>query len=386
MDALYFYLFACLPPVIGGLLWLFGSKVHWGEWIGGGALGFMIAGIMHLIAAFGATADTETWSGHITNAVFYPEWIEEYLEVHVESYTDSDGNTQTRTYTTVEHRTHYEYWEAYSNIGTALRISPQKYDEMCHVFGNRQTERPYKGGFDSGDPNIYRTVNRDRGEYYPITDLRSFENKVRATPSTFSYAKVPATVKVFPYPENSNPWVSDRLLGSATLIDQLAFDRMNARLGPAKKVNVILVGFGDRDSMAAQWQEAAFYGGRKNDVVIYWGGLNKSPTWVRAFGWTDSKTCLRNLETLVLENGASTETLSLIEAEIAANYRLKDWDKAFAHIRVPAPMWAVWTYLIVALVGQGLFWWWAHGNEYDKDGSQQYSPFLSNYRYYRRGR
>ncbi len=366
MSILAFYLFACIPFVVGGILWMRDREVVWGEWLGGSLLGFAMAGLFHLLALYGATSDTETWSGHITKAVFYPEWVEEYQQMHTRTVDDGDGKSHTEIYYTTEYRTHHEEWTAYSNISTSHDITRAFYDEMAGVFGNRATERPHKSGFYKGDPNIYVAYNRTSGEYYPITDRRRFENKVKATPTTFSFAKVPATIKVFPYPANHDAFQSDRLVGSATLLNLTAFDRMNARLGPSKRVNVILVGMGNRDSMAGQWQEAAWYGGKKNDVVITWGGLNTRPTWVRAFGWTDSKTCLRRLESLVLEQGVTDALLPSIETEIRSGYKLKDWDKAFAHIRVPPPAWAVWVYFIVAIGAQVGFWFWAHGNDIGK--------------------
>lgn len=243
-------------------------------------------------------------------------------------------------------------------------ISEDEIKRIRPTLGDRETGE-HNSRMIGGDPNDYVTSNKT-GYVQPVTKLVMFENKVRATPTTFSYAPVPVTAKVFPYPVNDNPFSSDRLVGSAAVIDLLTFDQMNARLGPTKRVNVILIGFSDRDSIVAQWQEASYVGGKKNDIVITWGGPNSKPTWVRAFGWTDPKTCLRQLESIVLENGAKTETLPLIEAEIIRDYRLKDWEKSFAHIRVPLPMWAAWWYFGVAIVGQIGFWWWSNRNEFDK--------------------
>lgn len=375
-SILTFYLFACLPVMVGGFLWLRGKEVVWQEWLAGSLLGFFMAGLFHVLALWGATADTETWSGHITHAVYYPEWVEEYEEMHTRTVDDGDGKSHTEIYYTTEYRTHHEEWTAYSNINTSYDISRADYLTIEKVFGPHTTVWEHKGGFYSGDHNVYPTTNLDKGEYFPITTHRHFENKVKATPTTFSFPEVPANVKVFPYPKNDNPWQSDRLVGTANLLDILAFDRMNARLGPSKRVNVILVGMGNRPSIDLQWQEAAWVGGKKNDVVIEWTGLNDHPTAVRAFGWTDSKTCLRKLESIVLGHGATNETLPLIEAEIRADYKLKDWDKAFAHISVPPPTWAIWTYFTVAILSQIGFWWWARANEFTKDGSR-----LSRYYY-----
>lgn len=366
MDVLTFYILACIPFFVGAGLWLWKHQVVWQEWIGGTVLGFVLAAIMHLLSTLGQTGDVETWSGHVIKAVHYPRWVEEYQQMHTTTVSDGRGGSTTITYFTTEYRTHHEHWEAYSNIDSEIGISQAKYHEMVREFGPSPPERPNKSGFSSGDRNVYPTYNRTRGELYPVTKLVSFENKIKATPTTFSFPKVPPAIRVYPYPSNNDPWRSDRLIGTAATLDTYLFDQMSARLGPRKKVNLILVGFGNSDSSMAEWQQAAWIGGKKNDVVICWGGLNRSPTWVKAFGWTDKKMCLRALESIILEEGMLNSTLPSIEREIIASYEKKDWDKSFAHIRVPAPMWSIWTYIVLAIAGQTFFWLWAHSNDHSK--------------------
>jgi hypothetical protein len=63
--------------------------------------------------------------------------------------------------------------------------------------------------------------------------------------------------------------------------------------------------------------------------------------------------------------------LPLIEQEIRTDYRLKDWDKAFAHISVPAAPWAVWTYFSVMVVAQVIFWIWADHMDFKGLGNQE---------------
>lgn len=373
IDVVFFYLFACIPVLVGFVFWAGRTKVHWGEWIGGSAIGFALAGLFHLAAIFGATGDRETWSGYIVKAVHYPRWVEQYQQMHTRT-VGSGKDQKTEIYFTTEYRTHPEKWRAYSSIDSSHQITKDFYDKIATEFGNRGSERGFKPGFYSGDGNIYPTRNIGSGERFPITDLRRFENKIKATPTTFSFAKVPPTIKVFDYPKNIDAFISDRLVGSAALLDVLAFDQLNARIGPKKKANLILVGFGDKDSSYAKWQEAAWVGGKKNDVVLCWGGPNNKPTWAVAFGWTDSKTTLRNLESIALEHGVTNKTTRLLEEEIFKTYRLKDWDKAFAHIRVPAPAWAVISYFIVATLAQIVFWFWAHSNDLSKNKeSYEYS-------------
>ena len=65
---------------------------------------------------------------------------------------------------------------------------------------------------DGGDNNIYSTRNAT-GYIYPVTCERHFENKIKAAPSVFSFAKVPQGVPVHPWPKNPDWMHSGRLIG-----------------------------------------------------------------------------------------------------------------------------------------------------------------------------
>jgi len=383
IPAVIFYILAVIPFVYGGIMWALGKRVHWIEWIGNAALCFALAGVFHFVGLYGQTIDTETWSGRVEQAVFHPRWVEQYQQMHTRTVSDGRGGTRTEIYYTTEYRTHHEYWVAETTISN-IRISEDKYHELAQKFGNHiETRWVHKSGFHKGDHNIYIAHNKT-GWLEPVTDTRYFENRVKAAPSVFSFEKVPIDIKVFPYPVNADPFRSDRLVGTAAnTVDYLTFDQFNAVLGPLCKVNVILVGMGDVDSMMAEWQRAAWIGGKKNDVVIVWGGDNKKPNWVKCFGWTDEETCKRNLEQIVLENGISNDVLPLIGKEIRANYKLKNWND-FSHISVPVPMWALWSFIIFMLVSQVALWIFFHKNEYDKDGNgHRYPSYYTNHRYFK---
>lgn len=374
MDIIWFYVLAVIPFLVGGLLWYSGKEVNWLEWVAGSLIGFAMAGTFHWIAMDSQTADIETWSGQLIAGRHIPRW-HEYYETAVYRTEYSGSGKNRRSYTVFDHWESHTTWhdDEYtidSNIDTTYEVDLPAFDKIAKTWGGvhavqgRRSTSAHNSRMIGGDPDDY--VTKNTGFIWPVTKLVKFENRIQATPTTFSYAKVPEKIQVFHYPPNKNSFTSDRLVGSAVVVDTFKFDQMNARLGPTKKVNVIAVGFGTRDSSAAQWQEAAWIGGKKNDIVICFGGLNKSPTWVRAFGWTEKKTCLRQLESIVLDKGFVEETLPLIEAEIRADYVLKDWKK-FDYIRVPAPMWSIWTYISVAGVCQALFWWWARNNEFSKE-------------------
>ena len=361
----FLYMLACLPAVVGGVQWIRSQRIAGWEVLLGLAAAFLVVGVSHACALHGLTSDTETWSGQVTQVEHHPRWVEEYQEAVYR--TDKDGHQQFSHYET-RHRTHPEHWLAHDTIPRTLAIDAGTYHAFATTLGGQVvTTRPHKSGFHSGDRNVY-TVRNTSGTCLPTTALKHFENRVKAAPSVFSFARVPADLQVHPYPANGDPFHSDRLVGTArTAMPLPAWDQLNARLGARKKVNLILVGFPGTDTQMGQWQEAKWIGGRKNDVVLCYGGDPAKPAWTYVFGWTEAALVKRNLESLLLEQGVGVRVLPALEAEVCANYVLKDWSK-FSYISVEPPGWAYVVLFLVLVVTQAGFWWWAHYNEWDKNG------------------
>lgn len=372
MGIWIFYLLAIIPAFIGGVLWIKNKQIALAEWICGSAAGFILALIFQFASVAGMTGDIETWSGYISHATFYPRWVEEYQQMHtrqVASGTDSNGNTTytTEVYYTTEYRTHREHWVAYTTIPDDHEISKEFFQEITANFGGKiTTETPYKSGFHEGDRNIY-VAYRKTDYIYPVTALKSWENRIKAAPTLFSFIKVPEDAPVAPWPKNPNWRQSERLIGQANAdFNILDLDRLNARIGAKKKINLIIIGFGDKDSSIAELQRAKWVGGKKNDLVICYGGQSRmKPNWVKVFGWSDSEICKRNIESIFLDNLPGTDLLLKIEQEIVSGYKIKDWS-AFDYITIQPPTWSYWVYGVVLILSQVGFYFFAHNNEYYK--------------------
>lgn len=371
----FFYICALIPLFIGLFIWIFNKQVTWWEWICGSLAGFIVAGIIHMVAFIGMTADKETWSGQIVRVEHRPRWVEEYQQMHTRTYTTGSGKnmtTHTQTYYTTEHDTHREHWMALLNFGTKStekEISVEFYNEVKQNFGNvvfngGKQSTHHGGHFDGGDNNIYATDNTT-GYVYPSTIVCKFENRIKAAPTVFSFPQVPEGTPVYNWPENPNWLKSDRLIGESR-IDILEFDRMNSRLGFRKQVNVIMINFGLQDSTIAQWQQAKWLNGKKNDLVLCYGidAVGKT-TWSMVFGWTEAEIVKRNLETLLLEIPINNDILKTIENEIKTNYIKKDWHK-FDYISIDPPRWSYITYIILQLLTQLGLWMWFHHNDHTK--------------------
>lgn len=376
-----FYLMALIPMIIGLILLIKSKRVNMYEWIIGTVCAFIVAGIFHIFAIRGLLADTETWSGQITLAKHYAAWQEYYEEAVydtvTETHTDSEGNTYTTTRQVFSHwdpetRWHRDEYTLYSNINTEYDVNVQEYKTLVKNFGSevpvkgKRTTFAHASRMIAGDPNDYESRSVT-GYIYPVTSLRNFDNRIKAAPSTFSYVKVPTNIFVYEYPKNSNWRVSDRLLGEAKkLIDIKAFDDMNARLGPVKLVNVIMVGYRDKDSIQSNWQEAKWIGGKKNDLIICFNMVGTNVTWVKTFGWTEREICKRNIDTIMLTSPINTKILSKIEKEIRMNYMLKDWHK-FDYITIEPTGWCYFWFIFIMVLIQAGLWVFFIVNEYDKE-------------------
>lgn len=371
----FFYLFSVIPVAVGAVLWVKDREVTWWEWLAGSGLALVVSVIFHLISFYAVTGDTETWSGRVLSAVHHPWWKERYTET--ETYTTGSGkNQQTHVRTVTKHRDHPEHWTCRSTLGEIGEgllgfggISKSRFLEISKAFECPPVKTyDSKIGLCAGDPHIYVVSNKS-GALVPVTTSKSWTNRVQASPSVFSFVKVPDGVEVYDYPENPSPWVSGRLLGSAKCAGIYEWDQMNSRLGPTKRVNVILVAFRpDADATLGQYQEAKWLGGKKNDLVItYAGGPGQTPKWVYTFGWTEQETVKRNLDAIVGRTAIDRDVIPLIEDEVRASYVIKDWSK-FDYLGIEPPGWSYPVFILVMAAAQAGFYFFAHSNAFRTRG------------------
>lgn len=378
MGVHIFYVIACLPLVISIILYFRNKEIHIIESIILTAIGFIISGIFHWCAVSSMLSDTETLSGQVISATQHSAWVEAYDKAiyydetyyvmvtrsrsvgtgkdrRTEYYTDRERRTR-EVFSHFEHRTrqHPESFTMIDSFGITRTIDKITFQEIITKFGKVDSflgDRTNNGYRESnnrmvgGDLNDYMVTNVNK-YIFPVTMTQTWENKAKASPSKFSFKKVPENVSslVYEYPKNNNPLISDRLVGLASF-NGLLWDQMNSRIGPSKKVNVIAVNFGiNASEILADYQEAYWFGGKKNDVVICFGtnkvegtGDISRPAWCKAFGWTEEKECLKNIENIIINNGIYNETIPLIEKELVSNYKIKDWSK-FDYLTVEIPM------------------------------------------------
>lgn len=378
-----FYICAIFPTLAGAFFLWKDERVTWVEWLIGTTAAFLLAVILHASALYGMTRDIETWSGLIVKVSHYPRWVERYTEEHSETTTDSKGKTHTKTWTTTEYQTHSEHWEATRNFGSeedTASIDIDLFNQIAQKFGNKivedglQSHSHWDGIMINGDRNIYSTYN-NTGYVYPVTTTKEFQNKIKAAPTVFSFSKVPTNISVYSWPENPNWMHSDRLIGTASvLIDHYKWDCMNTTLGPSKRVNVILVGFGNAPTDYGHYQQAKWIGGKKNDLVICYGGASRTELakWTYVFGWTENELVKKNLQSILLEHPINNDIIPLIAQEISNNYIIKDWHK-FDYIKIDPPIWSYWVYFISMILTQSGLYIYFHKNEFSKQNCGEYA-------------
>lgn len=353
----YFYVVAVLGLAAGIIAWKKSKEINFWEGLIAGGVGLLLAIIINVVVCYSMHSDIETWSGRITTATYHPTWVEEYQQRHSRT-TGSGKNRTTVTWYTTEHRTHNKYWSCSTDLESSpRRISEDKFKEILNNFGGElQKEKPWKSGFDSGDPYVYHATN-SKGVIIPVTTTEGWRNPVIAAPSKFKFNPVPEAARNFlpQYPTNG-PWQSGRLVYHAKkAVRILAWDQMNTRLGPMKKVNVLLVGFDCApDQSSGQFLASKWKGGKKNDLVLCYGGMKSGgfqPTWGFVFGWTERDDVKKNLQAILVANEISDDIIPLIETEIKKNYTIFDWSK-FENVKVEPPFWVY--FLFTLLIGLGV--------------------------------
>lgn len=375
---IFFYLVALIPILAGLFLWHKDTRIVWWEWLTSCVLVLLTAGLFHWIAFETNCRDHEILSGHVISAVHHPYWqsrvrVEDYK---TETYTTGSGKDRVTHTRRVHVGSHYEYdnhpehWTCDSDYGSyggvkEYRIDSKFFNEIANNFcnGEIRTHTPYKSNFYKGDRNIYIADNKNK-YVYPTTTWKPFKNKIKACTSLYSYSEVPTNAVVFEYPLCNSPFKSDRLLGTAKeTISIREFDLLCSRVGPSKKANLIIIGFGNVGAENAQFQEAKFVGGRKNDLVLCYGGHDPvKPDWTYVFGWTDTEIVKQNLQEIMLNNPIDQTILPLIEEEIKTRYEIKEW-RDFDYLQIDPPKWTYWVYFLVLIITQGGFWCWAFLNQ-----------------------
>ncbi len=378
------YLIATVPLILGGSLWIFTRRITVFEWCAGTLIALGICAGFHWYTLKSQLTDMEIWSGPVIAVTHIPKWTC--------SSNEDEGPSQ------IERSASWVATVDYGRLKESYYIKQEAFQEIRKAFGVETLDivPGHRPGYKSGDRNDYRATNKS-GVLIPGHTTRTFQNRLKAGPNVFSFPEVPGDIHTFEHPAGSYEFnilrelvlpgededqddektkgilkhikyaptfrTSKRLLGQAGKhFSILEWDKLNARLGPDKRVNLIAVGF-EGDASMGTWQEARWLGGKKNDLVICYGPPMESgkPSWTYCFGWTESDLVKRELASLFLNSRPNDLLLPHIEGCVRAHYRPHDW-KQFDYLTIEPPPSAYPTLLLVMLIVQAGFWITAYSN------------------------
>lgn len=322
MGILYFLPFLIL--LIGFFFWYNSRQINIWEWLGSFVVTLLFVCIMHLTYFNVKGHDFEYINSYVTKTHYIPTW--ESNERHI-NCNKCGQSTCCRTHHYVE--THPEKWIIYTNINSNYTVSKVKYNEINKQLGNKiYNKKGLRQNYRSGDKNDYWVENTTNA-IIPITDTHLWINKIKMSKNNYNYVSIPDDINIPDYPKHTDIFKSNKLLGEATKhFDNLYLDKVNAVLGSIKKVNLIIVGFENQESIMGEYIESKWYGGKKNDVVIVYNVNNNLVSWAKVFGWTDSELLKIKIESLLLNQSSSELNFLLndIKDIILNNYTLKNFD------------------------------------------------------------
>lgn len=274
MTMLWFLL--AIPPIVALVYKFIKRDTPWGM--------VAIAGLAPLVLVVGLwfagnaskTADTEIWNGEVTGKARVRVSCEHSYPCNCRTVCSGSGNNQSCSTVcdTCYQHTHDFDWRVRTNIGdfNISRINPQ---------GTREPPR-------------WSAVAVGQ----PVAREHTYTNYVQAVPESLFHQRslnTPHLPAVPAYPRVYDYHYANRVLGvGTTLPDVQAWNRDLAlllkQLGPQKQANVIIVVVNTNDSSYRHKLEAAWLGGKKNDVVVILGTTDgQTLAWVDVMTWALNK-------------------------------------------------------------------------------------------------
>lgn len=367
MTSAYWTALLMVIPLCGWCyVWWKYRTIVLGEFAAGVGAALLILVVVFAISGCVMRGDREILSGYAVTACHTPWWRAEWEERETYTVTDSDGDTHTRTRTVTKSQTHWPKWWMETTIGR-FDINEKWFNRLCMTYGSRK-ELGSRPDFDKGDRYDYFSDIGNKsttGPDIPVHRASSWSNPFLNSDTIRLGQPVSEEeareIGLFDYPDTGNPFVSERVMGGAP-VSIHRWDQLCAQLGAPKKVNLILINFGDADIAKAVKQRDYWRNGRKNDLVLCYG-----TGWAYVFGWSRNELVKLELQSLLLENTVRDDLLPSIGQIVEQHFEPFDWDseKQQAPPR-PVPTWIVIIAFILMLGTQIGIGFMFHTNEIDK--------------------
>ncbi len=350
-----------IPLLFAIGLWLgFQRKVN--------PLELIIPMLVSILLIFGAnwftewvqTNDTEYWTGWGVKAEYFEHWNE--LVSRIETYTDAQGNLQTRTVWEIED--HPPEWWLWDNNSLRVSLSSKQFEELAQRWNSRKKVKLHHGFTIWGDK--YESFwPEDDATMEVVCTTHGYRNRVQASDSIFKFRKVDKAEKkqygLFDYPKVKGHSQSV-ILGITDEVAERKFSLLNARLGKSKQVRIWVLIFQDQPLEAAIAQMNYWGGGNKNELVICIGtekvvnATNLAIRWEYIFSWCERETFKAEVRNLIA--GRALLNLGRLADELQPLIE-NGWERKqfhdFDYLSIHPPWWTIpLIYLIVLALNIGL--------------------------------
>lgn len=346
------------------LVWPFVAKAIWRHEITLAEMGISLALVAGLVTVgffagrSAQTADVEVWNGQVTGKESRRVSCSHSYSCNCRQVCSGSGSSRSCSLVC---STCYEHpWDQSWYLKTTLgEITVPRVDRR----GLKEPER------------FTRATVGD-----PVSQLRPYENLVKGAPdSLFNTLREQVALAHFqeqvpPYPVSIyDLHYLDRVLtaGAVEVPDLHEWNRelaMRLRsLGPTKQANVVVVMTRSANPLFASAIQAAWLGGKKNDVVVVLG-VPEYPklAWARVFSWTDNelfKVQLRD-DLQALQLAERQAVLDVIERHVTASFKRRSMED-FEYLRneIHPPGWVIALLAVLGVVGSLATSWFMAKND-----------------------
>ncbi len=299
---MYLAMLMLIPLIIGiaGLFWSRG-RITIKEFLALEAVSLAVVGLGFLVARWTSTADTELWSGRVTDKKQVWVSCSHSYPCHPHPcMCDGKGHCSTCWDTCYQHSNDWD-WDLFTSNDETITID--------RIDRRGSNEPPRWTQARVGDPTAVQ---------------HRFTNYIKAHPE--SVLRLDGSMEAFKelvpeYPIDIRDYhYADRFLSPGLSIpngnlwnDDL--QQLNADLGKKKEVNIIVVVARTNDSAYQYALEEAWIGGKKNDLVVIMG-ITEYPAidWISVMSWSQAENLKVELRDEIKSLGAIDHRDEVINA------------------------------------------------------------------------
>lgn len=271
-----------------------------------------VSALLLWLAMRRGTRTKEYLSAYAISIVHHEPWVERVT--YQETYTDSKGNSRTRTKVRYVH--HPDVWFMPMNTGVAPHISRSTYDYYRRLWGTPVNHiHPFHPNCVSGGGGQEYYWDRVYENAATHTYKGLYVNYVKYSDSIFN-ERQPSKEEIEEYGLVDYPDFSSRHLETeAVLVSPLlpieSSDDLNgpiwlfnAYYGESNQIHVFIILFDAAKGVeTALKQRALWRGGNKNEFTVCLGLENgKDVKWCKAFSWCDTPSLEAATESWFIEN------------------------------------------------------------------------------------